>query len=104
MSLFTERVQKLMARDKITQKELSALSGISESSISRYLSGSIEPRMDVVMNVAKAFNVSPSYLLEADQVVQTPNAFNETIAVVTRNKSKLSDEEKAKIIKVLFGG
>lgn len=104
MKLFVKKVQELMDKYEINQKKLSTLSGISESSISRYLSGSIEPRMDVVINIAKVFNVPANYFLEENSSkALNVNAYKETISIVTRNKAKLNDKEKAEIIKVLFG-
>lgn len=104
MDGFVKRVKELMIRDGISQKELAKLSGISESSVSRYLSGDLKPRMDILTNIAKVFNVSTSYLVgEEDNIVET-NAFEETMCVVTRNKTKLSDQQKAELIRVLFGG
>ena len=47
MKKFKERVKSLMKRDNISQKELAKLSGISEASVSRYLSGDLRPRMDI---------------------------------------------------------
>jgi len=105
MSEFTKRVKELMERDQISQKELAKLSGISESSISRYLSGSKEPRMDILVNIAKVFNVTTSYLVgEENYAPQFLDAYKETLAVVMRNKKKLDDQQKAELIKVLFGG
>jgi len=105
MSKFTERTKGLMAEKSVTQKELAKVTGISESSISRYLSGELEPRMDILSNISHALGVTASYLIGEDDkpnVGQSP--FAETLCVVTRNKSKLSDEEKTELIKVLFGG
>lgn len=105
MSEFVKRVKQLMERDHISQKELAQLSGISESSISRYLSGSKEPRMDILANIAKAFNTTVSNLLGDDAYTpQYIDAFEETLAVVMRNKKKLDDQQKAELIKILFGG
>ena len=104
MKGFKERVKSLMERDNISQKELAKLSGISEASVSRYLSGDLRPRMDILTNIAKVFKVSTSYLVgEEDNAVES-DAYDETLCVVTRNKSKLNDAQKAEIIKVLFGG
>lgn len=104
MKEFRERVKCLMKRDDISQKELAKLSGISEASVSRYLSGDLRPRMDILANIAKVFNVSTSYLVGEDDNAIQSNAYEETLCVVTRNKSKLDDAQKAEIIKVLFGG
>ena len=52
-----EKVSQLMNERNINQKQLSQLSGITESSISRYLHSSQRPRMDIVVNIAKALHV-----------------------------------------------
>ena len=101
---FKERIKSLMEHDKLSQKELANLSGISEASISRYISGDLKPRMDILINIAKVFNVSTSYLVGEDDTKSESNAFEETLCVVTRNKSKLDDAQKAELIKVLFEG
>lgn len=102
MDKFIGRVQQLMERDKISQKQLSELSHISEPSISRYLSGKIEPRMDIVVNIAKVFDVPSSYLLGETDSVKSGDVFEETYKIVARNRSKLDDGQKAAIIKALF--
>lgn len=103
MTNFIERVQELMERDNISQKQLSELSHISEPSISRYLTGKIEPRMDIVVNIAKVFGVPSSYLLGETNSLEREDVFEETYRIVARNKSKLDDGQKAAIIKMLFG-
>ena len=105
MSKFTERTKGLMTEKSVTQKELAKVTGISESSISRYLSGELEPRMDILSNISRALGTTVSYLMGEDgKPSATQNPFTETLCVITRNKSKLSDKEKAELIKVLFGG
>lgn len=104
MKGFKDRVKELMERDGVSQKELAIRSGISESSISRYLAGSLKPRMDILANIAKVFNVSTSYLVGEEEHTVESDAYEETLCVVTRNKSKLSDQQKADLIKILFGG
>ena len=48
--MFKEKVKELMNQQNITQKELAELSGITEASVSRYLSGERTPRIDIVIN------------------------------------------------------
>lgn len=84
---------------------MSTLSGISESSICRYLSGSSEPRLDIVTNIAKVFNTTTSYLLGEDNCSPKHlDAYEETLTIVMRNKKKLNDQQKAELVKALFGG
>ena len=64
--MFKEKVKELMNQQNITQKELAELSGITEASVSRYLSGERTPRIDIVINFAKALKVDSSYLIYND--------------------------------------
>ncbi len=104
MKEFQNRVKKLMERDNLSQRELAVRSGISESSISRYLSGELKPRMDILANIAKVFGVTTSYLMGEERISKDIDAYEETLCVVTRNKTKLNDQQKAKLVKILFGG
>ncbi len=103
MSKFAETVKELLIEKKLTQKELSKISGVSEPSLCRYLKNDIEPRMDIVNNVAKSLGVSSDYLLGGESRKIETDPYVETRNIVTRNKAKLSMEEKAEILKILFG-
>ena len=102
MTMFAKRTKELMNQKELSQKDLSKMSGVSEPSLSRYLRGEIVPRMDVVVNVAKALGVSQNYLLGGDDNIKT-NPFVETRTVVMRNRGQLSNEEKMELLEVLFG-
>lgn len=102
---FEEKVKKLMENSGMNQKELSKKSGVSEASLCRYLSGSLKPRIDIISNIAHVFGLEASDLIESDDTLKKDfNVYDETISVVTRNRKKLTNEEKAEIVKVLFGG
>ncbi len=103
MPMFQERVKELMIRENINQKELSKKSGVSEASLSRYLKGTTQPRMDVLINIANVFGVDVNTLAEPTQAqLSGDDAFEQTYSLVTRNKTKLTDEQKRKIIKALI--
>ena len=104
MHEFCDKVRSLMAEYNISQKALAAKSGISEASISRYVSGELQPRMDILKNIAKVFGVTTSYLLGEEESGDMIDSFEETMCVVARNRSKLTDQQKTELIKVLFGG
>jgi len=104
MSVFQERVKELMIRQNINQKELSKLSGVSEASLSRYLKGITKPRMDVLINIADVFKVDVNTLIETTVLnVSCDEAFKQTYSLVTRNKSRLTEEQKTQIIMALLG-
>ena len=104
MSIFEERVKELMIRRNVNQKELANKTGISEASLSRYLKGTSKPRMDVLVNIAKYFEVDVNTLTNnSDKKLSRNEAYVQTYSLVTRNKTKLSRKQKDEIIKILLG-
>lgn len=98
---WNEKVKELMRSKGINQKELSSLSGISESSISRYLAGDKNPRMDIIVNVARALEVSTEYFLEDDQ--KCDDAYTAIATAIARKGNELTPEEINKLILLLLG-
>lgn len=98
-----EKVIDLMETNNINQKQLSALSGITESSVSRYLKGNQRPRLDVLVNFAKALNVKVDYLLEEEEAEGTASSFTNIATAIARNGNDLTEEEKNKLILLILG-
>lgn len=96
-----EKVTNLMAERGINQKQLSQLSGITESSISRYLHSSQRPRMDIVVNIAKALHVETEYLLEDEE--RCDSAYNSIATTIARKGNELTPEEKNQLIALIIG-
>ena len=69
---FIERVRSLMKEKNMSQKELAEKAGITEASMSKYLSGERTPRVDVIVNLANALETTTDYLLGKD-VILTSN-------------------------------
>lgn len=99
---WNEIVSDLMKKKGVNQKQLSKLSGITESSISRYLKSDKTPRMDVVVNIAKALQVETDYFLKEEDKGQT--AYNVISAAIARKGGELTPEEKNRLIALLIGG
>ncbi len=100
--LWREKVANLMQQRQMTQKDLAQKSGITEASVSRYMHSERTPRMDIIVNFAKAFGVSTEYLLEEDGE-QGKTAFEAISESIARNGSNLTDTEKTKLISILLG-
>lgn len=62
MSKTSDRLRDLLQRKNIKQKELSQMTGISESNICSYVSGKYPPKQENVEKIASVLNVSPIYL------------------------------------------
>lgn len=97
-----ERVKNLMIERGINQKQLSRLSGITESSVSRYLRSERRPRLDIVINFAKAFGVATNYLLD-DGEANEVSAYDTISTAIARKGGELTAEEKNELIALLLG-
>ena len=96
-----EKVITMMKQRGISQKELAEKSGIAESSLSRYLHSEKRPRMDIVINIAKALEIETQYLLEDDE--KSESAYNYIATAVARKGNELSPEEKNRLIALILG-
>ena len=61
--IFVKRLVELMENADMTQIELANKIGTTNVTISRYMSGERSPRIEIVAEIAKVFNVSIDYLL-----------------------------------------
>lgn len=98
---WSDKVKKMMSDRNMNQKELSEKSGITRASICRYLQGKRRPRIDVVVNFAKALGVEPEDLLDEDEKVMSPmEAIKLSFA---RNGGELTEEEKKELVDMIMG-
>lgn len=98
---FNERVRKYMDKNGYSQKQLSKLSGITEASMSKYLSGERTPRIDVVVSLAKALGISVDELIGDDEKLAGEFDFDKLKGVLARGKRDLTEEQKLQLIKIL---
>lgn len=63
---FSERLKAILDLRGMTQSELAQVSGVSKSSISRYISGAWKGKQDTVYSLAHALNVSEAWLMGYD--------------------------------------
>lgn len=61
--IFVKRLIELMENADMTQIELAQKIGTTNVTISRYISGERCPRIEIIAQIAKVFNVSIDYLL-----------------------------------------
>ena len=97
-----DKVKELMKNQGINQKKLSQLSGITEASISRYLKGERTARLDIIINFAKALNVTTEYLLNDDEETNL-KPYQEIATAIARNGNALTAEEKNQLIALILG-
>ena len=103
MSEFTSRIKNILSEKKLSQKELSKMSGIAEASLCRYLRGDSKPRLDILANLAKALDVSEAYLIGESNEIQEENYKLKIRDLVARNRNIMTDQDKMDIINMLYG-
>lgn len=68
------RIVDIMKNNKVTQRELALRIGVSESTISRFLSGKTEKlREESVIRIARVFNVSTDFILATTVIPDRKN-------------------------------
>ena len=96
-----ERIKMLMDERHLTQKELANLSGITEASMSKYLSGERTPRVDVIVNLANALHVTTDELIGHD-IEDDKMDLIRLKTVLARGMESISDKDKKELIKFLL--
>ena len=96
-----EKVRNIMQNNGMNQKQLAQQSGITESSISRYLREDKQPRMDILVNIARALHVDTEYFFDDDE--KSESAYNYIATAVARKGNELTAEEKNRLIALILG-
>lgn len=100
MSVFSERMSKLMRKNGLSQKELAAKAGVTESAMSYYVKGERTPRSDVLTRIAKALGTTTDYLLGGSSEISSEPSNNE-LQYLQRNFEKMNKEQLKKAEKLL---
>lgn len=103
MEKFNERLAAAMKVRHMNSSELSRCSGINIGTISHYMNGGYKAKQDKVYKLAKALNVSPTWLLGFDVDMEadpSPISKSEETELV-RAYSK-ADEKTKRIIRQLL--
>ena len=60
---FAERLEYLLEEKSLTKHQLSKITGISNSVLCDYCKGKVQPTADVIITIAKYFDVTTDFLL-----------------------------------------
>jgi transcriptional regulator with XRE-family HTH domain len=98
MSIFSDRINGIMSKRHISQKQLANWANVTESAMSYYVNGARTPRIQVISRLAGLLGVTTDYLLGAD----VPEKENESqFQYIQRNLAKLNPEQLSKAAKIL---
>ena len=106
-SVFVERLQKMLEKNGMSQRDLAQQANLTESAISHYLKGDREPKGAILMNIANVLGTSMDYLKGKtdDEIPANSNKeIEEAFELVARNARHMTDTKKAELIKILFSG
>ncbi|MCR4728220.1 MAG: helix-turn-helix domain-containing protein [Lachnospiraceae bacterium] len=101
---FSTRVKELREKAELSMEQLATKLGITKSRINMWENNGTVPRMNVLIDLAKYFNVTTDYLLGNDVTDNISNR-NSKLSSLQRNLGKLSkdDLEKAEgMLKAVF--
>lgn len=94
MDIFVKRLQLLLDENNINQKELAKKVGVTEVTISRYMTGERKPRIDIANKIAEILGTTTDYLMGASDVRDPYN--QEKHKDELRKKAKDSVEKEFK--------
>lgn len=94
-----KRIEKVLEKNNISQRELANRIGVDESIVSRIINGDRNPKADVLANIATALHTTSDYLLGIEN---EDFDSSKVIRLIARNSSKMSDLEKKELINALF--
>ena len=95
MSIFSERLAKLMSLRNLTQKELAEKTNITESAISYYVKGARTPSGEILARMAENLSTTTDFLLGRTEDYDVPTE-NKELKYLQRNLGKLDPERLKK--------
>ena len=103
MDIVAKRLKELIKVNKLNQKQVAELVGVTEATMSRYLNGNRIPRPEVLSNLATVLNTTSDYILgKVENPSYINTEFGQLFALVSRNAKNLSPELKQKLIKEIL--
>lgn len=94
------RISQLLSEKNMSQKELAQRCEITESAISRYVSGDRVPRGVNLKKIANALGTTTDDLLGQKNEKETDMKVVKSL--IARNAEMMSKEEKMELINILF--
>ncbi|PWG59070.1 helix-turn-helix domain-containing protein [Bifidobacterium catulorum] len=96
-----ERIRTLMGEYGITQTQLAKRADVSQSMISKYISGVSEPRADTLANIATVLHTTSAELL-GQQKPTIATQYGMVLGFCARHGGDLSEEDVSELITTLL--
>ena len=89
---FQKRIKNLRENSKLSMQQLADLMKVTKSRVNMWENNGTVPRMDILISLAKYFNVTTDYLLGNDDTAEI-SATNSKLSSLQRNLGKLNEKE-----------
>lgn len=101
-NILGKRILELSKIQGISQRELATLIGVTETTISRYIKGTREPKIEILSNLAKVLDTTVDYLIGDSIGSDQYGEYPQIKKLIARNSKNLTMAEKRKLIDVLL--
>ena len=99
MERIGERIAALMKDEKLSQKELAIMAGVTEAALSRYINNERQPKVEILANIATALNTTSDFLING----QTEEIdFADIYRFVALGAKNMDKDEKMKLMRLLL--
>lgn len=99
---FSDILRILRTKNRLSQKDIGDIVGISSQAVSKWENGVSQPDNDSLIKLSKYFNVSVDYLLgNTDTENQTIKYDNELEKVLFSKAKDLSDKDKEAVLNII---
>lgn len=82
----------------LSKRQATKLTGVTESALSHYIKGDRIPSGVVSANIAYALRTTVNYILGKEDILD----FSNVKRILEQNKNKMTNEEKAELIELLY--
>lgn len=98
---FSERLRKLREDKNISQKVLSEYLGYGTTAVSAYENGRNEPPFDILIQIARYFDVTVDYLIGKEDRAKWPDSLTKCDWELLQCYRKLTAEEKILVLALI---
>lgn len=96
------RIAELLEKRGLTQRELADLVGVTEVSMSRYISNDRIPKGPVIANIATALHTTSDYLLGNEEQGDFESEYYKIHRLIARNAAQMTAKQKRELINALL--
>ena len=97
------RISELLEKQRLSQRELATIVGVTEVSMSRYINGERMPKGPVVARIADALHTTTDHLLGKEEAEDPELAYYQAQRIIARHSQNWTQKQKADLVNALFG-